>query len=235
MYMLKNPEVMAALKNSQAMAAESSLLLPSRVESIHRSAASPLKRSIDIIGAIVGLGVVFLLFVPLALAIWLDSPGPVLYSQMRCGLAGRTFRIWKFRSMVTDADAKKHLVKNEASGNIFKSKDDPRITRLGKFLRKSSLDEFPQFWNVLKGEMSLVGTRPPSLDEVAKYESHHWQRLAVKPGITGEWQANGRSNVKDFEDIVAMDLEYQEKWSVVYDLQLIIKTVWVVFNKHGAC
>jgi lipopolysaccharide/colanic/teichoic acid biosynthesis glycosyltransferase len=235
MYMLKNPEVMAALKNSEVMATAPSLSLSSGVESIHRSATSPLKRAIDIVGAIVGLGFVALLFVPLALAIWIDSPGSVLYSQMRCGLAGRTFRIWKFRSMVPDADAKKHLVKNEASGNIFKSKDDPRITRLGKFLRKSSLDEFPQFWNVLKGDMSLVGTRPPSLDEVAQYEAHHWQRLAVKPGITGEWQANGRSNVKDFEDIVAMDLDYQEKWSVLYDLQLIFKTVWVVFNKHGAC
>jgi lipopolysaccharide/colanic/teichoic acid biosynthesis glycosyltransferase len=235
MYSLKNSDVMIAFKNSEVMAADASQSLPLGMESIHRSATSSLKRCIDVVGALVGLVVVALLLIPLALAIQLDSPGPVLYSQMRCGLGGRTFRIWKFRSMVTDADAQKHLVKNEASGNIFKSKDDPRITRLGKFLRKSSLDEFPQFWNVLKGEMSLVGTRPPSLDEVSKYESHHWQRLAVKPGITGEWQANGRSNVNDFEDIVQMDLDYQEKWSVLYDLQLIVKTVWVVFNKHGAC
>jgi lipopolysaccharide/colanic/teichoic acid biosynthesis glycosyltransferase len=233
MYSLKNSEVIAPSKPSESTAAAGSR--PGEVAFIHRSATSSLKRCIDIVGALVGLVVVALLFVPLALAIQIDSPGPVLYSQMRCGLGGRTFRIWKFRSMVTDADAKKHLVKNEASGNIFKSKDDPRITRLGKFLRKSSLDEFPQFWNVLMGDMSLVGTRPPSLDEVAQYDSRHWLRLAVKPGITGEWQANGRSNVKDFEDIVTMDLEYQEKWSVLYDLQLIVKTVWVVFNKHGAC
>lgn len=203
----------------------------------HVSVNSKLKRVVDVVGALVGLAITTVLFIPLAIVVQLDNPGPVLYSQIRCGVQGRTFRIWKFRSMVQNADGLKHGLQdqNQASGHIFKMKDDPRITRVGKLLRKTSLDEFPQFWNVLMGEMSLVGTRPPSLDEVAKYDRNHWQRLTVKPGITGEWQANGRSSVIDFEDIVKMDLDYQEKWSVLYDLQLIFKTVWVVFNKKGAC
>jgi lipopolysaccharide/colanic/teichoic acid biosynthesis glycosyltransferase len=203
----------------------------------HLSVSSQLKRVVDIVGALVGLAITAILFVPVALAIQLDNPGPVLYSQIRCGVQGQTFRIWKFRSMVNNADAlKKDLTsQNQASGHIFKIKNDPRITRVGRILRKTSLDEFPQFLNVLLGEMSLVGTRPPSLDEVANYDRHHWQRLAVKPGITGEWQVNGRSSVTDFEDIVQMDLDYQAKWSVMYDLQLLFKTVWVVFAKKGAC
>lgn len=139
--------------------------------------------------------------------------------------------------MVTNADALKQKLqeRNEASGHVFKMENDPRVTRVGKILRKTSLDEFPQFLNVLLGDMSLVGTRPPSTDEVSKYESHHWKRLLVKPGITGEWQANGRSSIKDFEDIVRLDLEYQRKWSVQYDLRLILKTVLIVFTKSGAC
>jgi lipopolysaccharide/colanic/teichoic acid biosynthesis glycosyltransferase len=203
----------------------------------HLSVSSPLKRIVDIVGSLVGLVITALLFVPIAIAIQIDNPGPVLYSQIRCGVQGQTFRIWKFRSMVNNADdLKKNLAsQNQASGHIFKIKNDPRITRVGRILRKTSLDEFPQFLNVLLGDMSLVGTRPPSLDEVAQYDRHHWQRLSVKPGITGEWQANGRSTVTDFEDIVKMDLQYQAKWSVLYDLQLIFKTVWVVFNKKGAC
>ncbi len=201
----------------------------------HASVTSKLKRTIDILGAAVGLVVTGLVFLPIAIAIQLDNPGEIFYSQIRCGVNGRPFRMWKFRSMVTNADSLKHLVKNEATGNIFKSKDDPRITRVGKFLRRTSLDELPQFWNVLCGEMSLVGTRPPTVDEVKQYNVHHWNRLNVKPGITGEWQANGRSTVADFEEIVAMDLEYQRKWSVMYDLKLIFKTFVVVLNKHGAC
>lgn len=201
----------------------------------HVSASSKLKRTIDILGAVVGLLITGLVLLPIAIAIQLDNPGQIFYSQIRCGIGGRPFRIWKFRSMVADADRLKHLVENEATGNIFKSKDDPRITRVGRFLRRTSLDELPQFWNVLRGDMSLVGTRPPTVDEVKCYEPHHWKRLAVKPGITGEWQVNGRSDIKDFEDVVAMDLEYQHKWSVMYDLKLILKTIGVVLNKHGAC
>lgn len=202
---------------------------------VHPSVSNKIKRLIDIIGALLGLGVTGMVMVPIAIAMQLDNPGPIFYSQIRCGLNGRHFRIWKFRSMGVGADQLKHLIKNEANGHIFKNEHDPRITRVGGFLRKTSLDEFPQFWNVLKGDMSLVGTRPPTPDEVKHYESHHWQRLKVKPGITGQWQAHGRSDVKDFEDIVRMDLDYQYKWSVAYDVNLILKTVQVVLNKSGAC
>ncbi|MEO1298755.1 MAG: sugar transferase [Cyanobacteria bacterium J06636_16] len=201
----------------------------------HASVKNPLKRLIDIWGALIGLGIMVILFVPIVIAIQRDNPGPIFYSQMRCGYRGRPFRIWKFRSMVANADALKHLVANEAQGLIFKNKNDPRITRVGAFLRKTSLDEFPQFWNVLTGDMSLVGTRPPTLDEVMQYTMHHWQRLEVKPGITGEWQARGRSEVDDFETIVGMDLQYQAQWSLFYDLRLIMLTVFNVLKRRGAC
>lgn len=205
-----------------------------REKDVHPSVTSKLKRLIDIVGALVGLTITGLVLIPIVIAIQLDNPGPIFYNQIRCGLNGQTFRIWKFRSMVVEADRLKHMVHNQAKGNIFKNRNDPRVTKVGRFLRKSSLDELPQFWNVLKGDMSLVGTRPPTVDEVMKYERHHYQRLLVKPGITGEWQANGRSKVEDFEDIVKMDISYQEKWSVLYDLQLILKTILVVLNKNGA-
>lgn len=203
-------------------------------EQAHASVTSKAKRLTDIGGALVGLAITAVAFVPIAIAIQLDNPGPIFYSQTRCGLNGRPFRIWKFRSMVTNADQLKHLVNNEAKGLIFKNRNDPRITKVGRFLRRTSLDELPQFWNVLKGEMSLVGTRPPTLDEVSKYEDHHHQRLQVKPGITGEWQANGRSEVEDFEEIVRMDLAYQQKWTVLYDFALIFKTIKSVLFKNGA-
>jgi lipopolysaccharide/colanic/teichoic acid biosynthesis glycosyltransferase len=200
----------------------------------HHSAFSKTKRLIDIVGAIAGLILTAIIFIPIAVAIALDSPGPIFYSQIRCGLQGNCFRIWKFRTMGTDAERQKHLVENEAEGNFFKNKNDPRITRVGKFLRSTSLDEFPQFWNVLRGEMSLVGTRPPTPDEVANYQGFHFQRLLVRPGITGEWQVRGRSSIKNFDDIVRLDIDYQHKWSPLYDLQLILKTITVVFAKDGA-
>lgn len=200
----------------------------------HASVKNSSKRAIDILGALVGLILTTAIAIPIAIALHFTSPGPLFYRQIRCGLNGKTFRLWKFRSMVTDADRLKHLVKNQANGFIFKNKNDPRITRVGKFLRQTSLDEFPQFWNVLKGEMSLVGTRPPTPDEVEKYNDYHWQRLQVKPGLTGEWQVNGRSSVKDFEDIVKMDLDYQEKWSIGYDLKLILQTFGAILSKKGA-
>jgi lipopolysaccharide/colanic/teichoic acid biosynthesis glycosyltransferase len=138
--------------------------------------------------------------------------------------------------MVSNAEQLKHQVKNEIEGAFFKNKNDPRITRVGAFLRRSSLDEFPQFWNVLKGEMSLVGTRPPTVDEVEQYQVDHWRRLDVKPGITGEWQVNGRSEILDFEDVVRLDLRYQEKWSIWHDFKLILQTVGRVLSKNsGAC
>ncbi|MEG3861264.1 sugar transferase [Microcoleus sp. herbarium12] len=219
-----------------------SLFIPKRTYSlcvskqqVHPSVTSKLKRSIDLLGSLLGLLIAAAVALPVAVLMLFESPGPLLYSQVRCGLKGRHFRIWKFRSMVVGAEKLKHLVTNEAKGHIFKNQNDPRITRVGRFLRCSSLDELPQFWNVLVGDMSLVGTRPPTPDEVSGYDDFHWQRLNVKPGLTGEWQVNGRSRVKDFDDIVRMDLDYQEKWSVVYDMSLICKTISVVFNKHGAC
>ncbi|WP_348254923.1 sugar transferase [Leptolyngbya sp. ST-U4] len=203
-------------------------------QGVHPSVDSIAKRCLDILGALVGLGITGAVLIPLVVAMQIDSPGPIFYSQVRCGLHGRPFRIWKFRSMVVGADRLKHLVNNEAKGNIFKNRNDPRVTRVGRFIRRTSLDEFPQFWNVLKGEMSLVGTRPPTVDEVMKYEPHHFQRLLVKPGITGEWQANGRSQVENFEEIVEMDIAYQQKWSFFYDVKLIFKTIQAVFKKEGA-
>lgn len=201
----------------------------------HPSASSIFKRSLDVVGSLIGLLFLALVFVPMTIAIKLDSPGPIFYSQERYGLQGRTFRIRKFRSMVVNAEQLKNQVINEASGLIFKNKQDPRVTRVGRFLRSTSLDELPQFWNVLVGEMSLVGTRPPTADEVAHYNERHWQRLNVKPGITGEWQVNGRSSVKDFEEVVNLDLRYQSHWYPLYDLVLIAKTIYVIFARSGAC
>jgi anti-anti-sigma factor len=201
----------------------------------HPSVKSPAKRGLDIVGAVVGLGLTALIFIPIAITIKLEDGGPILFGQTRCSWMGKRFRIWKFRSMVTDAEAIKHQIENEVEGPLFKNKNDPRITRIGRVLRKTSLDEFPQFWNVLKGEMSLVGTRPPTLNELDHYEVPEWQRLDVKPGMTGEWQVSGRSNIKKFEDVIRLDLRYQENWSFFYDIKLLVKTVWVVlFHRSGA-
>ena len=211
-------------------------ILPYRLErQIHPSVVSKTKRALDIVGAIIGLIVTGFIAMPIAIAMYFDDPGKLFYSQVRCGFEGKPFKIWKFRSMIANADRQKHLVENQAKGHIFKNENDPRITKVGCFLRRTSLDEFPQFWNVLKGDMSLVGTRPPTVEEVAMYEEHHHQRLKVKPGITGEWQVRGRSEVLDFENIVCMDLEYQQKWSFAYDIKLILGTIAVVLVRKGAC
>ena len=199
----------------------------------HPSVRSLVKRLIDIVGAIVGLIITGILFIPIVAAITINDPGPIFFAQTRCGWMGRRFRIWKFRSMCTNAEAMKSQIKNQASGAFFKNDNDPRITKVGRILRKTSLDELPQFWNVLKGEMSLVGTRPPTPDEVDRYEVPQWQRFDVKPGMTGEWQVNGRSQVRNFEDVISLDLKYQENWSLIYDLKLIVKTITVLFNKNS--
>ncbi|MGL5135079.1 MAG: sugar transferase [Planktothrix sp.] len=204
-----------------------------RLPVTHPSVRSWLKRLIDITGAIVGLSISSVLAIPIIIAIRLDSSGPIFFGQVRCGWMGKRFRIWKFRSMCTDAEALKDKIPNQAQGAIFKNDNDPRVTKVGRFLRRSSLDELPQFWNVLTGEMSLVGTRPPTPDEVERYEVPQWQRLDVKPGMTGEWQVNGRSQVKNFEDIIRLDLKYQEHWSLMYDMKLIVKTIMVVFNRNS--
>lgn len=199
----------------------------------HPSVASWMKRLIDIIGALVGLLITAILFIPIVLAIKLDDPGPIFFSQVRCGWMGKRFKIWKFRSMCVDAEAKKSQVKNEVEGAFFKNENDPRITKVGKFLRRTSLDELPQFWNVLRGDMSLVGTRPPTPEEVERYEVPEWQRLDVRPGMTGEWQVNGRSKVRSFEDVIRLDLRYQKNWSLLYDFNLILKTIAILFNKNS--
>ena len=201
----------------------------------HPSTRSIFKRLLDIAGSIVGLILLGIVFVPIAIAIKLESRGPIFFTQERHGLYGCPFKIRKFRSMVVNAEQLKSQIKNEAKGLIFKNEFDPRVTRVGSFLRKTSLDELPQFWNVLMGEMSLVGTRPPTSDEVARYNCYHWQRLNVKPGITGVWQVSGRSEIKDFEQIVALDLNYQKLWNPLYDIQIVLKTIGVVFCRKGAC
>lgn len=200
----------------------------------HPSVNSKFKRCVDICGSLVGLFILGILFIPIAIAIKIDSPGPILFSQERYGLYGKKFRLWKFRSMVSDAERLKCFVANEANGLFFKNQNDFRVTKVGHFLRSTSLDELPQFWNILLGQMSLVGTRPPTGDEVALYNSRHWQRLDVKPGLTGEWQVNGRSEIKDFEQVVDLDLQYQAKWHPFYDLSIIVKTFYILLNRAGA-
>ncbi|MBD2176114.1 sugar transferase [Pseudanabaena sp. FACHB-1998] len=224
---------------------------------VHPSVRNPTKRLIDIVGALIGLSFTFIFFIPIALAITTESKGNVLFGQIRCGLLSKPFRIWKFRSMVRNAEELKIKVENEvtagrradgdtegnsANDKFFKNADDPRVTRVGKFLRKTSLDEFPQFWNVLIGDMSLVGTRPPTFNEINSYELEveyqderytEWNRLDVRPGITGVWQVNGRSSVRNFAEVVNFDLEYRNNWSIGYDLKLIVQTILVLFDKNN--
>ena len=195
-----------------------------------------LKRVMDICGAVVGLilcGIISIFLVP---AIKLDSPGPAIFSQIRIGKNGRRFKFYKFRSMYVDAEErKKELMKNnEMDGLMFKMEDDPRITKVGKFIRKTSLDEFPQFWNVLIGDMSLVGTRPPTEDEFNKYNGHYKRRLMMTPGITGLWQVSGRSSITDFDEVVKLDLEYIDNWSLLGDIKILFKTVYSVIKRDGA-
>ena len=195
------------------------------------------KRCLDIVGASCGLLISAILFPFIALAMKLESPGPLFFGQTRVRENGRTFTCWKFRSMYQDAEERKkdlmHL--NEMSGAIFKIKNDPRVTRVGAFLRKTSLDELPQFWNVLKGEMSLVGTRPPTPAEVDGYENWQRKRICIKPGITGLWQVSGRNRITNFDDVVRLDLQYIDSWSVMTDLRLILRTLKVVIFREGAC
>ena len=195
-----------------------------------------IKRVMDICGAVVGLilcGIISIFLIP---AIKLDSPGPAIFSQIRIGKNGRRFKFYKFRSMYVDAEErKKELMKNnEMDGLMFKMEDDPRITKVGKFIRKTSLDEFPQFWNVLIGDMSLVGTRPPTEDEFNKYNGHYKRRLMMTPGITGLWQVSGRSSITDFDEVVKLDLEYIDNWSLLGDIKILFKTVISVIKRDGA-
>ena len=194
-----------------------------------------IKRIIDIVGSIVGLLITAVLFLVFGPAIKLESPGPVFYSQTRAGQNGRKLCCYKFRTMYADADERKKELedRNIMKGAIFKVENDPRITRVGRIMRKFSLDEFPQFYNVLKGEMSLVGTRPPTEDEVARYEQYHRRRLSIKPGITGLWQVSGRNSIEDFDEIVALDVKYIDNWSLWLDIKILFKTVFAVFHSTG--
>lgn len=207
------------------------------------------KRCMDIAGGLAGCiltGVIFLFVAPI---IYMQSPGPIFFSQERVGKNGKKFKMYKFRSMYMDAEErKKELMKQNRvkDGMMFKLEWDPRIIGtkklpdgtikkgIGNIIRDFSLDEFPQFFNVLKGDMSLVGTRPPTVDEWEKYDLHHRARLATKPGITGMWQVSGRSNITDFEDVVKLDRQYIAEWNFALDIKILFKTVLVVFKRDGA-
>lgn len=207
------------------------------------------KRTLDILGGIVGCVITGILFIFVAPAIYIKSPGSIFFSQVRIGKNGRKFRLYKFRSMYPDAEARKQALMEQnkiRDGMMFKMDHDPRIIGsekvrrdgspggIGNFIRRTSIDEFPQFWNVLKGDMSLVGTRPPTVDEWEKYSAHHRARMAVKPGITGLWQISGRSNILDFEEVVKMDVSYIENWTMDEDIKILAKTVVAVLRNEGA-
>ena len=201
----------------------------------YRSSDVALKRMIDIIGSLFGLvicGIVSIFLVPLIK----KDGGPAIFAQDRVGRNGRIFKFYKFRSMRVDAEEiKKDLMsQNQMQGGMFKIENDPRVTKIGYFIRKTSLDELPQFWNVLKGDMSLVGTRPPTLDEYMKYTPEQKRRLSFKPGITGLWQISGRSNITNFDDVVKLDVTYLDGWTIWKDIEILLKTIKVVVMKDGA-
>lgn len=196
-----------------------------------------LKRLMDIAGGFVGLFITALVTPFVALAIKIESPGPVFFSQIRIGKNGRRFKIYKFRSMYRDAEERKKELEaqNEmSSGLMFKMENDPRITKVGAFIRKTSIDELPQFYNILVGDMSLVGTRPPTANEFEQYDPYFRRRLCMTPGLTGLWQVNGRGSVFDFEDVIKYDLEYIDNWSLGLDIKILLKTVLVVLTAKGA-
>lgn len=207
------------------------------------------KRTLDIIGGAVGCILTGILFLLVAPAIYIKSPGPIIFSQIRIGRNGKKFKLYKFRSMYPDAEARKQqlLADNRVTdGRMFKLDYDPRIIGchrlsdgtvkkgIGNWIRDWSIDEFPQFWNVLKGDMSLVGTRPPTEDEWEKYDLHHRARLAIKPGITGMWQVSGRSDITEFERVVELDRYYITNWSMGLDVKILAKTLVVVFRRDGS-
>ena len=195
-----------------------------------------IKRAIDILCSIPGLLVTLLLTIILGPIIYIQSPGPIFFKQTRVGRNGRKFKMYKFRSMYMDAEERKKelMAQNKMSGLMFKMDNDPRITPIGRFIRKTSLDEFPQFINIFKGDMSMVGTRPPTLDEYELYEMHHKSRLAIKPGLTGMWQSSGRSDITDFEEVVRLDNEYIRNYSLGLDIKIIFKTLWSVVSRKGS-
>ncbi len=196
------------------------------------------KRIMDICGGIVGCLITLVLCIFVAPAIFICSPGPIFFAQTRVGKNGKLFKIYKFRSMYMDAEErKKELMESNKikSGMMFKMDNDPRIIKgIGHFIRKTSIDEFPQFFNVLKGDMSLVGTRPPTIDEWEKYNKHHRRRMAIKPGLTGMWQVSGRSEITDFDEVVALDTKYITEWNIGLDIKILFKTVAILFTGKGS-
>lgn len=204
---------------------------------IHRGWQCVAKRAIDIIVSATLLVALMPALLLLAIGVRLTSGGPALFVQTRCGLRGQPFKFYKLRSMVSDAEARKRelLHLNEVSGAAFKIAHDPRVTRFGRFLRRRSLDELPQLWNVLIGDMSLVGPRPPTPGEVLTYTPRQAQRLSVAPGITGLWQVSGRNKIQSFERWVELDLTYIENWSLWLDLRILLRTLPVVLRAEGAC
>nr|WP_225989015.1 sugar transferase [Peribacillus frigoritolerans] len=195
-----------------------------------------MKRLIDIFGSIIGLILLSPIFLIVAIMIKIEDPkGPVFFKQARVGKGETEFQMYKFRSMVSNAEEqlKDLLALNEVSGAMFKMKNDPRITKIGKFIRRTSIDELPQLWNVFKGEMSLVGPRPPVLREIVEYSSYDKQRLLVTPGCTGLWQVSGRSNLT-FNMMVELDLKYINQRTIYFDMKIIIKTLFVLFGSKDA-
>jgi len=193
------------------------------------------KRSFDIVASLMGIILLSPLFIIISLAIKLDSPGPVFFSQKRNGFKGKVFNMYKFRSMVPDAEQRfKELEqKNEVSGHMFKMKNDPRITKIGKIIRKTSIDELPQLFNVLKGDMSIVGPRPPIVREVQMYDPWHSLRLSVRPGLTGLWQVSGRNEI-GFEEMIRLDLKYIRERGFWYDFKIILRTIPVLLGDSKA-
>jgi exopolysaccharide biosynthesis polyprenyl glycosylphosphotransferase len=194
------------------------------------------KRIFDIVGATFGICLMLILYPLLAILIKMTSRGPVFFKQVRVGKSGKHFVLHKFRSMHCNAEAKRNKLENEneCKGAIFKMKNDPRVTFIGKIIRKFSIDEIPQFIDVLKGEMSLVGTRPPTTEEVEQYQKWHHRRISIKPGMTGQWQVSGRNKITDFDEIARLDLKYIDNWSIWLDIKIICKTFFVIFKRDSA-
>jgi len=210
--------------------------LPARYAGRAAAAQLAIKRCVDVAGAAVGLMLLSPILGLLALAVLLDSGAPVFYRWKVVGLRGRPFTGYKFRTMVPEADERRSQLEgmNEMTGPVFKMRDDPRVTRVGRFLRRFSLDELPQLWSVLKGDMSLVGPRPPLQHEWSRFEPWQRRKLSVKPGMTCLWQVSGRSDIKDFTEWVKLDIEYIERWSLLLDVQILFATGVAVIRSRGA-
>ena len=227
----------SSLATSRARARNASPYLPRADQDPPADRTLRFKRSFDIVGALLGIGLAAPLVAVLALLVKLDTRGPVFFSHTRLGRGGRRFRMYKLRTMREGAEAEKasvaHLNQSDDT-RLFKIRADPRVTRLGRMIRRWSLDEIPQLYNVLIGDMSLVGPRPFFEEDLTTYEAHHFERLAVRPGLTGLWQVSGRSEIVDFEEVVRLDREYIDHWSFALDLRILARTIPAVMHRRGA-